>query len=177
MTPVRVALRELAKEGLIELSPHGGAFVAPLSLTELEELFATRLGIESWLARLGAERLTDDELETMQGIFAEVERAVAAADAQAYLAPAWAFRLVCYRAAGRPRLAEKTVTLFDQSARYTSFSVMTMPRMEESCRSLRMFKAACEVRDGRLAQKTIQDALERTFEYLAQHLPELGQPE
>jgi hypothetical protein len=49
--------------------------------------------------------------------------------------------------------------------------------MEESFRSLRMFKAACEVRDGRLAQKTIQDALERTFEYLAQHLPELGQPE
>ena len=177
VTPVRVALRDLAKEGLVELSPHGGAYVARLSVTALEELYATRTGIESWLARLGAEQLTDAGLARMESQFSAAETAVAAVDTNAYLKSAWAFRLTCYQAANRPRLLERIETVFDQSARYNSFTLMTAERLQESFRSLRTFRAACEVRDGRLAQQTIQAALERTFEYLAEHLSELADPD
>jgi len=176
VTPVRVAVRDLAKEGLVELSPHGSARVAPLSVNALEELYATRTGIESWLARLGAERLTDAELALMETQSSVAERAVAALDEKTYLKSAWAFRLVCYRAADRPGLLETAETVFDHSARYNSFTLMTAERLEESFQSLQAFKLACDLRDGRLAQQTIQAALERTFEYLVEHLPELEQP-
>jgi DNA-binding GntR family transcriptional regulator len=174
VTPVRVALRDLAKEGLVEISPHGGAYVAPLSVSALEELYATRTGLESWLSRLGAARLTDEQLAAMQAEFSSAERAVARHDGEAYLTAAWETRLVCYRAAERPRLLERVETVFNQSARYNSFTLMTPERLEDSFRSLRTYKAACEARDGRHAQQTIQVALERTYDYLVAHLGELG---
>jgi DNA-binding GntR family transcriptional regulator len=175
VTPVRVALRDLAKEGLVELNPHGGAHVAPLSAEALEELYATRTGLESWLARLGAEQLSRSQLAEMDAEFALAERAAVEGDAARYLPSAWSARLVCYRAAGRPRLLERAETVFEQSERYNSFTLITSDRLEESSRSMRAFRAACEVGDGRLAQQTIQAALERTFEYLVAHLPELEQ--
>ena len=60
VTPVRIALRELSKEGLVEMRAHAGARVSLLSIDELEEIFVTRIGIEGWLAQHGAERLTDE---------------------------------------------------------------------------------------------------------------------
>jgi DNA-binding GntR family transcriptional regulator len=35
VTPVRIALHALAKEGLVQLIPYGGAHVSPLSIEEL----------------------------------------------------------------------------------------------------------------------------------------------
>ncbi|WP_423169247.1 GntR family transcriptional regulator, partial [Stenotrophomonas geniculata] len=49
VTPIRIALRELSNEGLVEMRAHTGTRVSPLSGDELEELFATRIGIEGWL--------------------------------------------------------------------------------------------------------------------------------
>ncbi len=89
VTPVRIAVRELSSEGLVEMRPHGGATVAPLSIDELEELFAIRTGVEPWLARLGAGRATDDEIEAMRCHLAEMEKAAAARDRRGYLDAAW----------------------------------------------------------------------------------------
>src|SRR5262249_20618529 len=58
VTPVRIALRELSKEGLVEMRAHAGARVSLLSADELEEIFVFRIGIEGWLSQHGAERLT-----------------------------------------------------------------------------------------------------------------------
>src|SRR5262249_21107686 len=54
--PLREALRILATEGLISLSPHRGATVAELSEKELRELFGVRSAIEEFAARALAER-------------------------------------------------------------------------------------------------------------------------
>jgi DNA-binding GntR family transcriptional regulator len=173
VTPVRIALRELAKEGLVVMTPHEGAYVAPLSVTELEELFAMRTGVESWLARLGAESLSDGGLALMQRRFDDAAAAVDAADGTTYLNLGWQVRLTCYDAAQRPHLLARSKTLFEQSSRYTSLTLTAPVRVKDSFHSLTIFKAACEARDGRLAQQTIQAALERTFEYLVEHGPEL----
>lgn len=174
VTPVRIALRELAKEGLVVMTPHEGAYVAPLSVTELEELFAMRTGVESWLARLGAENISDDGLQLMHRRFDEAGTAVDAADGTTYLNLGWQVRRTCYEAAQRPGLLARSKTLFEQSSRYTSFTLTAPERVKDSFHSLTIFKAACEARDGRLAQQTIVAALERTFEYLVEHLPELN---
>jgi DNA-binding GntR family transcriptional regulator len=49
VTPVRVALKELAGEGLVELRPHAGASVSALSVEELEEVLLTRTSLEPFL--------------------------------------------------------------------------------------------------------------------------------
>ena len=65
LTPVRHALRRLESEGLVVSLPRRGSRVAPLSVEELEEIQALRLGLETFLARLGAQAVTDAALEEM----------------------------------------------------------------------------------------------------------------
>lgn len=58
--PVREALRNLAGNGLVELHPHRGAFVASTSEAELTELVEVRLLLEPWAA-FRAATLHDEE--------------------------------------------------------------------------------------------------------------------
>lgn len=173
ITPVRIALRDLAKEGLVEARTQGGVRVAALSLEELEELYATRVGIESWLARRGAERLEDSDLRVMESHFRDVERAVATRDRPAFLHSAWAYRCTCYRKADRERLLEHVSLLFRRTTRYNELALFPQPRFDESLAHTREFGEACARRDGRGAQRAIRDLLDDSLAHLVEHLPSL----
>ena len=66
-TPLREALKVLASEGLVELSPNRGARVRQLSERDLGELFEVMGGLEGLAGRLACENITDAEI-------AEIER-------------------------------------------------------------------------------------------------------
>lgn len=74
-TPVREALRLLASEGLVEVTPNKGARVVAWSPTELEEIFALRAQVEGLAARRATERITTEALDELERL------AVAHADA------------------------------------------------------------------------------------------------
>ena len=104
LTPVRHALRRLESEGLVVSQRRRGSSVALLSVEELEEIQALRLGLETFLARAGAERCTPKALAEMETARKEMERAFRAGDLDAYIPPFWSLRDACYRCADRPRL-------------------------------------------------------------------------
>ena len=85
VTPVRVALKELAGEGLVELRPHAGASVSALSVEELEEVLLTRASLEPFLALHGTARLTDGDVAEMAGRLDEVREVTRALDRDGYL--------------------------------------------------------------------------------------------
>ncbi|MEF2072601.1 GntR family transcriptional regulator [Consotaella sp. CSK11QG-6] len=58
--PVREALKELAAEDLIEMSPHKGSIVKKLSLKEMQDMLEVREVLEPLAAKLAAERATPD---------------------------------------------------------------------------------------------------------------------
>ena len=58
--PVREALFSLEREGLVEFSATGRAFVRDLTPQDCEELFVVRLTLEPVAARLAAPHLKDD---------------------------------------------------------------------------------------------------------------------
>ena len=60
-TPVREALRRLAQERLVDVYPRRGIFVSRVDVGDLASLSETRAVLESWAARLAAERATADE--------------------------------------------------------------------------------------------------------------------
>ncbi|MBA2615185.1 MAG: GntR family transcriptional regulator, partial [Actinobacteria bacterium] len=104
LTPVRQALRRLESEGLVVSLPRRGSRVAPLSVEELEEIQALRLGLETFLAREGAERCTREALATMTAARRQMEESFRAGDLRAYIGSFWSLRDACYRCAERPRL-------------------------------------------------------------------------
>ena len=173
ITPVRIALRELAQEGLVLTRPHEGARVAPLSGAELEEIYAARSGFEGWLAHQGAPRLGDAALREMDRCLATLERAAAANDLRAYLDAGWAHRGVCYLAAGRPAMLARTEALYQRAARYNWLTLTGEGRLGESLGVARELHGACAARDGRRARALVRAALDQTMEHLVDRFADL----
>jgi len=159
LTPVRHALRRLESEGLVVSRRRRGSSVAPLSLDELEEIQALRLGLETFLARAGAERCTNEALAEMEAARKDMERAFRAGDLDGYIPPFWSLRDACYRCAERPRLLR---ALEDQRIRVERY-ILFLCRDPEAFANLRRgpdtLLEACRARDGEAAEAATRDAL------------------
>jgi DNA-binding GntR family transcriptional regulator len=77
--PIREALHLLAVEGFVEIEPRRGAKVAVFTRKQADDLFVMRLTLEGLVARLAAERRTDDQLRALREV---CEEGLAAANAQ-----------------------------------------------------------------------------------------------
>jgi DNA-binding GntR family transcriptional regulator len=171
VTPVRAAVRDLTKEGLLESDAGRGARVTPLSIEDLEEIYAARLGLESLIARLGAERVDDTALANMRARMRDFELAALELDQARYLQEIWEYRAICYRAAQRPRLFEHVSLLFSRSMRYNWLTLGRDPRrIAESLDFQRRFYRACEERDGLAAQRVMREGMDWSADYLIEHV-------
>ena len=176
VTPVRVALKELASEGLVEVRPHAGARVSELSGEELEEAMLTRSSIEPWLAFKGAPLLTDDELAAMSRHLEEVRSVTRSLDREGYLRTSWELRHVVYAAARRPRLMARVSVLYELSRRYHHLNLAEHDRLERSLAYMESFHDACAARDGLAAEHVMREALDWTLAYLVEALEHRSPP-
>jgi DNA-binding GntR family transcriptional regulator len=174
VTPVRIALRELSNEGLVESRAHTGARVSPLSVDEIEEIFATRIGIEGWLARHGAPRLRDEAIAEMTEALEGLRDAERCEDLDAYLGHSWAMRATCYGAAEKPRLFDRFRVLYEHSSRYVFLMIADPGRLRRSRLDMEVFFEACRARDGLESQQAIQKALQTTLSYLSEAFDRSG---
>jgi DNA-binding GntR family transcriptional regulator len=76
-TPIREALRRLGAEGLVEYHKNRGAQVAAWSDQDLEEIFGLRALLESYAARLAAQRLQPAELARLTELADEMDAVTA----------------------------------------------------------------------------------------------------
>ena len=74
-TPVREALRDLAREQLVEVFPRRGMFVSGVDVGDIAGLSEVRLVLETEAARLGAERRNETDLEETAVLLEELSRA------------------------------------------------------------------------------------------------------
>lgn len=72
-TPIREALLQLAKEGLVEMYPRRGAFVAKIGLKDVRELFEIREAIEGIAARSAAQTAEAEALKGFERRWEEAE--------------------------------------------------------------------------------------------------------
>jgi DNA-binding GntR family transcriptional regulator len=75
--PVREALKTLAGEGLVALTPRRGACVADLSRDDIEALVEVRAMLEGMTARLAARRRDPDILAQLRDVLARGDAAAA----------------------------------------------------------------------------------------------------
>jgi DNA-binding GntR family transcriptional regulator len=62
LTPVRHAIQQLSAEGLIEIRPRSGTYVASLTARDVEETSDLRCALECLAGEKAAERITADQL-------------------------------------------------------------------------------------------------------------------
>jgi len=74
-TPVREALRDLAREQLVDVFPRRGMFVSGVDVGDIAGLSEVRLVLETEAARFAAERRNDADLEETAALLEELSRA------------------------------------------------------------------------------------------------------
>lgn len=68
-TPVREALHQLEKDGLIENIPNRGAFVIGFTEQDIADMYELRSTYEVQAVKWAVERITEDELERLEETF------------------------------------------------------------------------------------------------------------
>lgn len=84
-TPVREAMLDLVKEGLVEAVPNRGFRVVELSAADLDQLTEVRALVEVPAIAGLAGRLTPEQATALRGVADEIENAAVAGDLLAYI--------------------------------------------------------------------------------------------
>lgn len=79
--PVREAVRRLQQDGLLEVRPHYGIYVARIPADEVEDVYRIRGALEATAAALAAERMTDEEIIELGAIVTEQQAAASSSAA------------------------------------------------------------------------------------------------
>lgn len=83
-TPLREAIRMLAAEGLVELSPNRGASVAQMSEQDVIDVFELIAGLEGQSGELAAQRIEAPELDEIRALHYEMLAAFTRRDLSTY---------------------------------------------------------------------------------------------
>lgn len=76
LTPVRGAVQQLATEGLVEIRPRSGTFVASLSSQDVEETFRIRCALECLAAEDGIDHITPQQIRRMKELLRSLRKPV-----------------------------------------------------------------------------------------------------
>jgi DNA-binding GntR family transcriptional regulator len=68
LVPVREALKLLAHENLVIITPRHGLYVADVNIPDLEQLSEMRLALEGLSARLAAQRAVPDDIIVLEAL-------------------------------------------------------------------------------------------------------------
>jgi DNA-binding GntR family transcriptional regulator len=73
-TPIKAAVDRLAAEGLVEIVPRRGTYVAELSLKTIDNAFRVREVLECYAVANSVEHMADEQLQQLAQIVAEMRR-------------------------------------------------------------------------------------------------------
>jgi len=90
-SPVREALRNLDKEGLVEKLPTRGIIVKALTRREIFEIFDIREALEGMASRAAAQRIADGESSNLRQLIANSRAALEAGDLDTVRESNWGF--------------------------------------------------------------------------------------
>lgn len=114
MTPAREAVRRLAAEGALTLSPSGRVTTPDLSNERIEELAALRALIETELASRALPRAHIALIDRLQAINASLAEAVTRGDAVGYIRTNLEFHRTLYLRAQAPAMLAMAETVWLQ---------------------------------------------------------------
>lgn len=145
-TPVREALRLLAREGLIEAYPRRGMIVSAVDAGDLTALSEVRAALEPLAARLAAERATTEERAETRALLAELGRIGGRGGERKLIELDQRIHRHVYRCAHNPFLAATLDEHYVLALRVWFLALDRVPRLEAAVQEHRALLAA--VRDG-----------------------------
>jgi DNA-binding GntR family transcriptional regulator len=162
-TPLREALRMLQGEGLVEAEPNRRVRVAPMTPSDLEQLYVMRVTLEAEALRLSVPLMTPEDLARLEGSMAEMAHYAEAKDYRRWVVPHQEFHRALTAPAGQ-RVNDLLGQLFDHAERYRRLHIGHGPSAWATA-GHREILDACKAGDrvlsgGRLASHLARTGLE-----------------
>lgn len=173
-TPVRAALLRLAKEGLIEIFPQKGSFVAPIKLAEIADSHFVRRSLEVAITEELAALWTPKFSRTASAIIASQRAAIAAGDDETFYREDERFHHALATFAGREGVWDSIAVA---QARLTRFvRLFGKPeRLPQVVVEHTAVVAALDRGDGDAAADLLREHLDKIF-ILIEQLPDVCRP-
>jgi DNA-binding GntR family transcriptional regulator len=165
-TPLREALRILSSEGLIELIPNRGAYVAQPSIKDIGEMFYVMSILEGACARVCVEKMDDEGLRRLDDLYRKLEQHCQAEDREKYMAVNYSFHSLVQELAGNKVLSEVIDALRQKILLYRYRQIYQPNRLKESMQEHRLLQRAFRERDPEAAERFMQEHLTRQFNAL-----------
>ena len=165
-TPLREALRILSSEGLIELIPNRGAYVAQPSIKDIGEMFYVMSILEGTCARVCVEKMDDEGLRRLDDLYRKLEQHCQAEDREKYMAVNHSFHSLVQELAGNSVLSEVIDALRQKILLYRYRQIYQPNRLKESMQEHRDLQQAFRERNPEAAERFMQEHLTRQFNAL-----------
>lgn len=159
-TPVREAIRELSREGLVGTSPNRRAVVRTLSIRELLDIFDIKVRLEGLCAARAAERSGPDTAAKLFQAMDAMGVAAAAKDKIAYLQADEAYHAAIYEGAQNERAQQIVTDLNAQWHRMRAGMAAIESRMETAIEEHRRIAEAIHAGDAEAAETSMRTHLE-----------------
>lgn len=169
-TPVREAIRQLSHEGLAQVQPGRGAFVAEISLRDIVEVFEMREALETAAARLAARSGDRSLLAGFEAEFLEFNRPIGPTNSAAYYELIGRLDDAISKLCGNRRLARALVEVWSQVRRLRHLASSDPARLtetlDEHLEIVRAVLAGDEEKAGECVRGHVRRSAENIFRIL-----------
>ena len=155
-TPVREALRALARDRLVEVYPRRGMFVSGVDVRDRAGLSEVRIALEPHAARLAAERAADADRDVIDLLLAELEQMHDEPNERALIDLDQRIHRHVYRCAHNPFLGETLNEYYVLTLRIWFLALERVARLEDAIQEHRELLVAIRDGDGRRAENAMR---------------------
>jgi len=171
-TPIREALKGLAAEGLVKMTPNQGVVVTNVSIEDLQEVLQVRRVLEGLATSMAAEKIHPEEIAKLEKIIKKMSMIISKPnpDVVAYSELNAQFHNRILIACGNKRLMKICNNLSSSDHRFRIRSLRNNPeRLKYSLKEHREILEALKRRDseqaGRLSQRHIENVLKNILKH------------
>ena len=155
-TPIREALQRLARDDLVVIQPRRGMYVSEIGVIDLKHIFEARIPLEMWAARFAAERITDEQLDTMERVIEDMEGFTGDGYAGRLMEADRAVHEIITRATGNKYFIDGVRWLYDLTARIWRLAPDPLAGVEQILKHHRNLLGALRKRDPDLAESIMK---------------------
>jgi GntR family transcriptional regulator, rspAB operon transcriptional repressor len=167
-TPIREAVLRLAAEGLIEVLPNSGTFVARIPLAQLPEAIVIRRTLEDLTVRTAAQRASDEDIAALTDNLSRQRGCVTSKDVVEFHAADEDFHAIIARAAGYPNAWPLVRQIKVQVDRYCHLSLPLAGRMSRLVKEHKAIADAIRGHDPRAAVAALDVHLDGILSVLSE---------
>ncbi|HER24593.1 MAG TPA: GntR family transcriptional regulator [Candidatus Atribacteria bacterium] len=163
-TPLREALKELAAEGFVKMTPNQGMMVSRFSIKDIQEVLQIRSILEGLAARLAAELIKKEEIKELEKYLKKMEFYTNKDDVLSFSEMDAEFHELILDICRNNRLIRLRKNISDHTHRYRIRSLGIPERLKYSLKEhqeiIEALKRKNPKQADRLSQKHIKNVLE-----------------